>query len=75
LLYKASTDQTVYFQVLVSVSAAAVVSYCKIAISALMRDQGRKHLLWFGISTQVGSCVGALSIFAPVNVYNMFKQA
>lgn len=51
-----------------------IATYCKVAISALMRDQGRKQLLWFGISTQVGSCVGALSIFAPVNIYQMFKQ-
>ena len=39
-----------------------------------MREQGHKRLLWYGISTQVGSCIGALSIFAPVNVYHMFKQ-
>lgn len=62
------------FKVAISVSAVVVVTYCKVAISVMMRDQGRKQLLWFGISTQIGSCVGALSIFAPVNVYHMFKQ-
>ena len=40
-----------------------------------MREKGRKHLLWYGATTQVGSCIGALSIFAPVNVYHLFKQA
>ena len=39
-----------------------------------MREKGHKHLLWYGISTQVGSCIGALAIFAPVNVYHYFKQ-
>ena len=61
-------------QVFISVSAVSVVTYIKVAIGALMREQGHKRLLWYGISTQVGSCIGALSIFAPVNVYHMFKQ-
>ncbi|EDO36685.1 predicted protein [Nematostella vectensis] len=60
--------------VVISVSSVAMVTYCKVAISSLMRNQGRKKLLWFGISTQLGSCIGALSIFVPVNVYYMFKQ-
>ena len=39
-----------------------------------MREKGHKHLLWYGISLQAGSCMGALAIFAPVNVYHLFKQ-
>ena len=52
----------------------AVVTYVKVAIGGIMREKGRKHLLWFGVSTQVGSCIGALAMFAPVNVYGYFKQ-
>lgn len=59
---------------MVSVAAVAVVTYIKVAIGGIMREKGRKHLLWYGISTQVGSCIGALAIFAPVNVYHYFKQ-
>jgi len=39
-----------------------------------MREKGHKHLLCYGVSLQAGSCVGALAIFAPVNVYHHFKQ-
>ena len=52
----------------------AVVTYIKVAIGGIMREKGRKHLLWFGVSTQAGSCSGALAMFAPVNVYKYFKQ-
>ena len=57
-----------------SVASVAVVTYIKVAIGGIMREKGHKYLLWLGISTQVGSCVGALTIFAPVNVYHYFKQ-
>lgn len=60
---------------MISVSAVAVVTYIKVAIGGIMREKGQKHLLWFGVSTQVGSCSGALAMFAPVNVYHYFKQA
>lgn len=39
-----------------------------------MREKGRNHLLWYGVSEQIGSFIGALAIFAPVNVYHHFKQ-
>lgn len=61
--------------VFISVSAVAVVTYVKVAIGGIMREKGRKHLLWYGVNVQVGSCAGALAIFAPVNVYHFFKQA
>jgi len=60
--------------VFVSVSAVALVTYIKVAIGGIMREKGHKHLLWYGVSLQAGSCVGALAIFAPVNVYHHFKQ-
>ncbi|XP_022805783.1 riboflavin transporter 2-like [Stylophora pistillata] len=60
--------------VFISVSAVAVVTYIKVAIGGIMREKGRKHLLWYGVSEQIGSCVGALAMFAPVNIYHYFKQ-
>ena len=59
---------------MISVSAVVVVTYIKVAIGALMREKGRDHLLLYGVSEQIGSFVGALAIFAPVNVYHHFKQ-
>lgn len=59
---------------MISVSAVAVVTYIKVAIGSMMREKGRKYLLWYGVSTQAGSCSGALAMFAPVNVYHYFKQ-
>ena len=59
---------------MISVSAVAVVTYVKVAIGGIMRAKGRNYLLWFGAVTQIGSCIGALAIFAPVNVYHLFKE-
>lgn len=67
-------DSGAALMVAISVSAVAVVTYIKVAIGGIMRGKGRSYLLWFGAVTQVGSCIGALSIFAPVNVYGYFKQ-
>ena len=62
------------FQVLVSVSSVVLVTYIKIAIYALFREKGRQALLRCGIATQLGSFLGAVSIFSPVNVFHTFKQ-
>ena len=59
---------------MISVSAVAVVTYIKVAIGGIMREKGRKHLLWYGATTQVGSFKGGLSMFVLVNVYHYFKQ-
>lgn len=63
-----------FFKVFISVSAVSVVTYIKVAIGGIMREKGRRHLLWYGVSEQIGSCVGALAMFAPVNIYHYFKQ-
>ena len=50
-------------------------SYAKVSIATILRDEGRKALLWCGASQQVGSFVGAIIAFILVNVLNIFKSA
>ncbi|XP_057684725.1 solute carrier family 52, riboflavin transporter, member 2 isoform X1 [Corythoichthys intestinalis] len=50
-------------------------SYLKVVIGTLLHEVGHAGLLWCGISIQVGSLVGALTMFPLVNVYHVFKQA
>ncbi|XP_054620507.1 solute carrier family 52, riboflavin transporter, member 2 [Dunckerocampus dactyliophorus] len=43
-------------------------SYLKVVIGTLLHEVGHAALLWCGISIQVGSLVGALTMFPLVNV-------
>lgn len=52
-----------------------MVSYLKTAISYSFRKYGYNALLWNGVSVQVGSLIGALTVFPLVNVYNIFQEA
>ncbi|XP_076449297.1 riboflavin transporter 2-like [Babylonia areolata] len=51
------------------------LTYTKISIAAILREEGRRALLWCGAFTQIGSLVGALVTFVFVNVYGVFQQA
>lgn len=52
-----------------------LMSYVKVSIAALFRQEGKKALLWVGGISQVGSAIGALVTFLLVNVYNVFVSA
>ncbi|XP_076449296.1 riboflavin transporter 2-like [Babylonia areolata] len=51
------------------------LTYTKISIAAILREEGRRALLWCGAFTQIGSLVGALVTFVVVNIYGVFQQA
>nr|XP_056710569.1 riboflavin transporter 2-like [Euleptes europaea] len=50
------------------------LSYVKLMIGMLLRDEGHCALVWCGAVVQVGSMVGALAIFPVVSVYGLFRS-
>ena len=57
-----------------TVGGTAIGGYLRTAVSTILRNQGKKALLWCGISIQLGSFIGALVMFPLVNVAKVFKQ-
>ncbi|KAH8267330.1 hypothetical protein KR018_011353 [Drosophila ironensis] len=52
-----------------------IVSYTKLGITTVMRAQGGQSLVWVGAITQLGSAIGAVSIFFAINYSNLFQAA
>ncbi|XP_048084954.1 riboflavin transporter 2-like isoform X2 [Alosa alosa] len=50
------------------------LSYVKVIIGLILRDEGHSALVWCGAVVQFGSMVGALTMFPLVNVYSLFKS-
>nr|XP_020473394.1 solute carrier family 52, riboflavin transporter, member 3 [Monopterus albus] len=51
-----------------------MLSYVKVMVGVILRDQGYSALVWFGAATQIGSLVGSFTMFPLVNVYRLFKS-
>uniref|UniRef100_H3AXC1 Riboflavin transporter n=1 Tax=Latimeria chalumnae TaxID=7897 RepID=H3AXC1_LATCH len=49
------------------------LSYVKVMIGVILRDESHSALVWCGAAVQLGSMVGALVMFPLVNVYYLFK--
>lgn len=50
------------------------LSYVKVIIGVILRDEGHSALVWCGAVVQLGSMVGAVSMFPLVSVYRLFKS-
>ncbi|KAJ8411590.1 hypothetical protein AAFF_G00163980 [Aldrovandia affinis] len=50
------------------------LSYVKVMIGVILRDEGHSALVWCGAVVQLGSMLGALSMFPLVSVYNFFTS-
>ncbi|XP_058503843.1 riboflavin transporter 2-like [Solea solea] len=50
------------------------LSYVKVIIGVILRDEGHSALVWCGSVVQLGSMVGAISMFPLVSVYGLFKS-
>ncbi|XP_071326280.1 solute carrier family 52, riboflavin transporter, member 3-B [Trachinotus anak] len=50
------------------------LSYVKVIIGVILRDEGHSALVWCGAVVQLGSMIGALSMFPLVSVYGLFKS-
>lgn len=61
-------------QVLVWILFVLSLSYVKVIIGVILRDEGHSALVWCGAVVQLGSMVGALSMFPLVSIYGLFKS-
>ncbi|XP_031432676.1 riboflavin transporter 2-like [Clupea harengus] len=50
------------------------LSYVKVIIGIILRDEGHSALVWCGAVVQLGSMVGAMSMFPLVSVYGFFTS-
>ncbi|MCJ8746155.1 hypothetical protein PDJAM_G00138620 [Pangasius djambal] len=50
------------------------LSYVKVIIAVILRDEGHSALVWCGAVVQLGSLLGAVIMFPLVNVYNLFSS-
>ncbi|XP_060098887.1 riboflavin transporter 2-like [Heteronotia binoei] len=50
------------------------LSYVKLMVGLLLREEGRRALVWCGAVVQAGSMGGALAIFPAVNLYRLFRE-
>lgn len=68
-----STSGTVVI-VLAWILFVLFLSYVKVIIGVILRDEGHSALVWCGAVVQLGSMVGAVSMFPVVSVYGLFKS-
>lgn len=68
-----STSGTVVI-VLAWVLFVLSLSYVKVIIGVILRDEGHSALVWCGAVVQLGSMLGAVSMFPLVSVYGLFRS-
>ncbi|XP_041844334.1 riboflavin transporter 2-like isoform X2 [Melanotaenia boesemani] len=68
-----STSGTVII-VLAWILFVLLLSYVKVIIGVILRDEGHSALVWCGSVVQLGSMLGALSMFPLVSVYRLFRS-
>lgn len=51
-----------------------VISYVKVMVALILRDEGHSALVWCGAVVQLGSMLGAFVMFPLVNIYDFFKE-
>ncbi|CAG5956550.1 unnamed protein product [Menidia menidia] len=50
------------------------LSYVKVIIGVILRDEGHSALVWCGAVVQLGSLLGAVTMFPLVSVYDFFSS-
>lgn len=61
-------------QVLAWVVFVSTLSYVKVIIGVILRDEGHSALIWCGAIVQLGSLLGAVTMFPMVSVYSLFSS-
>ncbi|XP_056106672.1 riboflavin transporter 2 [Rhinichthys klamathensis goyatoka] len=51
-----------------------VLSYVKVIVAVILRDEGHSALVWCGAVVQLGSMLGAVTMFPLVNVFEFFTS-
>ncbi|XP_029022681.1 riboflavin transporter 2 [Betta splendens] len=60
--------------VLAWVVCVLTLSYVKVMIGVILRDEGHSALVWCGAVVQLGSLLGAVTMFPLVSVYGFFSS-
>ncbi|XP_068189954.1 riboflavin transporter 2 [Antennarius striatus] len=60
--------------VLVWILFVLTLSYVKVIIGVILRDEGHSALVWCGAVVQLGSLLGAVTMFPLVSVYSYFTS-
>ncbi|XP_029994230.1 solute carrier family 52, riboflavin transporter, member 3-A [Sphaeramia orbicularis] len=55
-------------------SFTGTLSYVKVMVGVILRDQSHSALVWCGAAAQMGSLVGSVTMFPLVNVYRLFQS-
>ncbi|XP_041713877.1 solute carrier family 52, riboflavin transporter, member 3-A [Coregonus clupeaformis] len=50
------------------------LSYVKVMVGVILRDESHSALVWCGAAAQTGSLLGSAIMFPLVNVYNLFQS-
>uniref|UniRef100_A0A3B3T4G9 Riboflavin transporter n=1 Tax=Paramormyrops kingsleyae TaxID=1676925 RepID=A0A3B3T4G9_9TELE len=50
------------------------LTYVKVIIGLILRDEGHSTLVWCGAVVQLGSLLGAFSMFPLINIYKLFTS-
>ncbi|KAM6977576.1 solute carrier family 52, riboflavin transporter, member 3-A [Aplochiton taeniatus] len=50
------------------------LSYVKVMVGVILRDESHSALVWCGAAAQMGSLVGSVTMFPLINVYNLFES-
>uniref|UniRef100_A0A667YWV7 Riboflavin transporter n=1 Tax=Myripristis murdjan TaxID=586833 RepID=A0A667YWV7_9TELE len=61
-------------QVLAWIVFILTLSYVKVIIGIILRDEGYSALVWCGAVVQLGSLLGAVTMFPLVSVYSVFSS-
>lgn len=61
-------------QVLSWVFFTGSLSYVKVMVGVILRDESHSALVWCGAAVQAGSLVGSVVMFPLVNIYSLFKS-
>ncbi|XP_051925252.1 riboflavin transporter 2 [Hippocampus zosterae] len=64
----------VVIMVLAWIVMVLTLSYVKVIIGVILRDEGHCALVWCGAVVQLGSLLGAVAMFPMVSVYNLFAS-
>ncbi|XP_058245009.1 solute carrier family 52, riboflavin transporter, member 3-A isoform X1 [Hemibagrus wyckioides] len=51
-----------------------LLSYVKVMVGVILRDQSHIALVWCGAAVQLGSLVGSFIMFPLVSIYHLFKS-
>uniref|UniRef100_A0A665TPT7 Riboflavin transporter n=1 Tax=Echeneis naucrates TaxID=173247 RepID=A0A665TPT7_ECHNA len=74
LLVNHTSGGVIIVSVLAWITFALTLSYVKVIIGLILRDEGHSALVWCGAVVQLGSLLGAVTMFPLVSLYSFFSS-